>query len=72
MVGVYKPIETENCNTEYGISGNLGFNTYLISNATAAFGLKDQNDRYYDAEIIHNISLATLNDEFAIRYDSHL
>lgn len=47
------------------MSGNLGFNTYLISDATAAFGLKDQNDRYYDAETIHNISLATLHDEFA-------
>lgn len=47
------------------MSGNLGFNTYLISDATAAFGLKDQNDRYYDAETIHHISIATLHDEFA-------
>ena len=43
----------------------LGFDTYLVSDATAAFGMKDQNDRYYDAETIHNISLATLHDEFA-------
>jgi len=47
------------------MSGNLGFNTFLISDATAAFGIKDQNDKYYDAETIHNISLATLNEEFA-------
>jgi nicotinamidase-related amidase len=47
------------------MSGNLGFKTYLISDATAAFGLKDQNGKYYDAETIHNTSLATLNDEFA-------
>ena len=47
------------------MSGNLGFNTYLISDATAAFGITDQNDNYYDAETIHNISLATLNEEFA-------
>jgi nicotinamidase-related amidase len=47
------------------MSGNLGFNTYLISDATAAFGMKDHNGKYYDAETIHNISLATLHDEFA-------
>lgn len=27
--------------------------------------MEDQNDKYYDAETIHNISLATLHDEFA-------
>ena len=27
--------------------------------------MKDQNDTYYDAATIHNISLATLHDEFA-------
>ncbi|GIP63196.1 hypothetical protein J32TS6_17510 [Virgibacillus pantothenticus] len=49
------------------MSGNLGFNTYLISDAIAAFGLTDQNGKYYDAETIHNISisLATLHEEFA-------
>ena len=59
-------ITTPHCvSTTTRMSGNLGFNTYLISDATAAYGLKDQNDRYYDAETIHNISLATLHDEFA-------
>ncbi|SDK36169.1 cysteine hydrolase family protein [Sediminibacillus albus] len=47
------------------MSGNLGFLTYLVSDATAAFGLTDQRDIYYDAETIHNVSLATLHDEFA-------
>ncbi|MFP9128960.1 cysteine hydrolase family protein [Niallia sp. BSM11] len=59
-------LTTPHCvSTTIRMSGNLGFDTYLISDATAAFGLKDQNEIYYDAEAIHNISLATLHEEFA-------
>ncbi|MGG1629537.1 cysteine hydrolase family protein [Rossellomorea sp. NRS-1567] len=59
-------LTTPHCvSTTTRMSGNLGFNTYLISDATAAFGMGDQDGHYYDPEMIHNVSLATLNDEFA-------
>jgi nicotinamidase-related amidase len=59
-------LTTPHCvSTTARMSGNLGFNTYVISDATAAFGQKDHNGHYYDAETIHNISLATIYEEFA-------
>lgn len=59
-------LTTPHCvSTTARMSGNLGFETYLISNGTAAFGLTDQHGNYHDAQTIHDLSLATLHDEFA-------
>lgn len=59
-------LTTPHCvSTTARMSGNLGYDTYLLSDATAAFGMKDHNGEYIDAETIHNLSLATVHNEFA-------
>lgn len=59
-------LTTPHCvSTTARMSSNLGFNTILVSDASAAFGIQDHNGKYYDAETIHSISLATMHQEFA-------
>ena len=47
------------------MSGNLGYETYLISDSTACFNTIGQDGEEIDCEIIYNISIANLKDEFA-------
>ena len=46
-------------------AGDLGFNTYVVSDATAAFDRIGPDERLYTGEQIHNVALASIHDEFA-------
>ncbi len=47
------------------MAGDFGYETYLISDATAAFDGIGINGEKYDSETIHLTTLANLNEEFA-------
>jgi nicotinamidase-related amidase len=46
-------------------SGNLGFNTIVVSDATYTFEQKDLNGRIWSAEDIHILSLSNLAADYA-------
>jgi nicotinamidase-related amidase len=47
------------------MAGNLGFDTYIVSDATATFGRRDYDGRWRTAEEVHAMSLANLDGEYA-------
>jgi nicotinamidase-related amidase len=47
------------------MAGNLGFETYVVDDATATFDRTGPDGRQHDAAEIHAISLASLHGEFA-------
>ncbi|RIW28949.1 cysteine hydrolase [Bacillus salacetis] len=59
-------LTTPHCvSTSVRMSSNLGFETILISDASAAFGLYDHNGQYIDATTVHDITIGTIHKEFA-------
>jgi nicotinamidase-related amidase len=52
------------------MAGDLGFDTFVVSDATATFDRLGPDGKLNDAEAVHMISLASLQDEFATVTDT--
>jgi len=65
-------LTTDHCvSTTVRMAANLGFSTYCISDATATFERIGPTGEHYTAQQIHDISLASLNNEFATILDTN-
>jgi nicotinamidase-related amidase len=64
-------LTTNHCvSTTARMAGNLGFATWVVSDATAAFDRIGPDGVEYPAEQVHSIALADLHGEFATVVDT--
>ena len=69
---VFVGMTTNHCiSSTVRMSGNLGFETYLISDSTACYDTMGMDGKMIDCNIIHESSLANLSTEFATIINSN-
>lgn len=62
---------TNHCvDTTARVAGDLGFDTYVVSDATAAFDRVGPDGTTYAGDLIHKVSLTSIHDEFATVVDT--
>ncbi|MGK0271116.1 MAG: hypothetical protein ACI88H_001770 [Cocleimonas sp.] len=47
------------------MSGNLGYETIVVSDATFTFNQTDYSGQEHEANVVHNLSLANMDGEYA-------
>jgi len=64
-------MQTNMCvSTTARMAGNLGFKTYVVSDATATFDNTGPDGTHYSSELLHNVALADLHGEFSTVVDT--
>jgi nicotinamidase-related amidase len=64
-------LQTNLCvSTTARMAGNLGFTTYVVSDATATFDNVGPDGKRYGSELLHDVALADLHGEFATVVDT--